>query len=230
MNDAHRRSYERGSRVDAFMAANAADFPAGSKGADVAARLKTELARIAELDVAKATSASTRQKNSTGRRDLRDSLRTQLAAVSDTAEVIARDHAEFKGLFPRTRPDQSDQTLIAVARSFSSAAAPLKARFVEYEMPPDFVERLKSDADAFEGQINRQTEGAGASVNTNASIGDALGRVDDSVERLEVIVRNKYRADPARLAAWESASRLERAPRAKRSDDATTTPQTATQK
>lgn len=49
--------------------------------------------------------------------------------------------------------------------------------------------------------------------------------MDGLVERLEVVVRNKYRADPARLAAWESASHLERAPRAKRNGGPPPTPQ-----
>jgi hypothetical protein len=226
MNDTQRRRFERGSRVDAFMTSNAADFPATGKGGEAAARLKAELARVASLDVAKATAAGTRQRSSTGRRDLRESLRAQVAAVCDTADVIGLDHPEVKGLFPRTRADNSDQTLIAVARSYAETAAPLKARFVEYELASDFVERLKADADGLEGQIGQQTEGTGARVNTNASIEDALGRVDDTVERLEVVVGNKYRDDPARLAAWESATHLERAPRAKRNGETPTPPRT----
>jgi hypothetical protein len=224
MNDNQRRRYERGSRVDAFMTSNAADFPAGGKGVDAVARLRTELARLSELDVAKASSASTRQHSSAGRRDLRESLREQVAAVCDTADVIGLDHTEVRGLFPRARPDNSDQTLIAVARSFAETATPLKALFVEYEMQPDFIERLKTDADGLEEQIGRQTESVGARVNTNASIEETLDRVDELVERLEVIVRNKYREDAARLAAWESARHLERAPRTKRNGKTTPTP------
>ena len=224
MNDTQRRRYERGSRVDAFMTANAADFPATGKGGAAAASLKTELAALASLDVAKAASAGTLQQTSAGRRELRESLRAQVAAVSDTAEVSGREHAEVRGLFPRTRADKSDQTLVAVARSFAETATPFKALFIEYELPPDFIERLRADADGLEAQMTRQTEGKGARVGTNASIEDALGRVDETVERLEVVVRNKYRNDAARLAAWESARHLERAPRAKRNGDAPQTP------
>ncbi len=216
MNDKQRRRYERGSRVDAFMTANAADFPAGSKAAEAAARLSEELAALAALDVAKAASAGTRRQSSEGRRGLRESLRAQVAAVCGTAEAIGLEHAEVRGLFPRQRADYSDQTLFAVARSYAEAATPHKARFVEYEMPADFIERLKADADALEAQVSRQTERKGTSVTTNASIEEALGRVDDLVEPLEVIVRNKYRQAPAKLAAWESARRLERAARAAR--------------
>lgn len=224
MNDNQRRRYERASRVDAFMTANAADFPADSKGGAAAARLKTELAALSALDVAKAAGASARQQTSAGRRDLRESLRAQVAAVSDTAHVIGLDHPEVKGLFPRARPDNSDQTLIAVARSFVEAAAPLKARFVEYEMPADFVERMQADADGLEGKIGRQTEGTGARVNTNASIEGRLDLADELVERIGVAVANKYRDDAARLAAWESARRLERAARTRRNGEAPPAP------
>jgi len=224
MNDNQRRRFERASRVDAFMTSNAADFPADGKGGASAARLKTELAALASLDVAKVTAASTQQKTSTGRRGLRASLRAQIAAVCDTADVISLDHPEVKGLFPRTRADNSDQTLIAVARAFVAAATPLKALFVEYEMPPDFIDRLRADADALEAQMTRQTEGSGSSVSTNAAIAEALGRVEEVVERVAVVVRNKYRNDPAKLAAFESAHRLERAPRTKRSGNTPQTP------
>lgn len=225
MNDKQRRRYERGARVDAFMTANAADFPAGSKGAEAAAQLSQELAALSALDVAKAASAGTRRQSSEGRRDLRESLRAQVAAVRETAEAIGLEHPEVRGLFPRTRADHSDQTLVAVARSYAEAATPHKARFVEYEMRADFVERLRADADGLEAQMSRQTEGRGTSVSTNASIEAALGRADELAERLEVIVGNKYRQNPARLAAWESAHRLERAARARRNGETPTAPE-----
>lgn len=216
MNDNQRRRFERGSRVDAFMTANAADFPAGSKGAEAAARLSQELAALSALDVEKAASASTRRQSSEGRRELRESLRARVAAVRETAEAVGVEHAEVRGLFARTKSDNSDQTLVAVARSYAEAAAPHKALFVEYEMPADFIERLLADADGLEAHMSRQTERKGTSVSTNASIEAGLERVDELAERLEVITRNKYRQSPARLAAWESAHRLERPARAKR--------------
>jgi hypothetical protein len=216
MNDKQRRQFERGSRIDSFMESGTADFPSGSKGGEVHALLKTELANLATLDVAKATSMNTRQQGSAGRRDVRERLRAQIAAVCDTADIISLDHPEVKGRFPRTRTDRSDQTLIAVARSFATAATPLKALFIEYNLSADFIERMNADADSLEQHISRQTEGMGARVTTNASIEETLGRADELIDRLDIIVRNKYRNEPAKLAAWESARRLERAPKTKR--------------
>lgn len=220
LNDKQRRIIERGARVSAFGTANAADFPANGRGGELFSKLSAELANLDTLEVVKATSVSTRQQGSAGRRDLRESLRAQVAAVSDTARVIATEHAELKGKFQYSRTDRGDRSLIAVAHSFAEAAPPFKTLFVAYELPADFIERMNADASALEQQMVLQTQGVGARVTTNASIDQGLERIDDYVDKLDVIVHNKYREDPAKLAAWESARRLERAARAKRNGGA----------
>jgi hypothetical protein len=224
VNDKQRRIIERGARASAFGAANAADFPAGSRGGELFASLSAELAKLDTLEVAKATSISTRQQGSAGRRDVRESLRAQIAAVSETAKVIAAEHPELKGKFQFSRTDRSDRSLIAVAHSFAAAAPPFKPLFIAYELAADFIESMNADADALEQQMALQTEGVGARVSTNASIDQSLEHVDDYVDKLDVIVRNKYRNDPAKIAAWESARRLERAARSKRSNGTPPTP------
>jgi len=216
MNDKQRRIIERGARASAFGTANAADFPANSRGGELFAKLSAELANLDTLEVVKATSMSTRQQGSAGRRDVREALRAQVAAVSETARVIATEHAEMKGKFQYSHTDRSDRSLIAVAHSFAEAAPPFKSMFVTYELPADFIECMNADATALEQQMSLQTQGVGARVTTNASITQGLERIDDCVDKLDVIARNKYRDDPAILAAWESARRLERAARSKR--------------
>jgi hypothetical protein len=226
VNDKQRRIIERGARSAAFGAANAADFPANSKGAELFARLNTALASLDTLEVAKATSISTRQQGTAGRRDVRESLRAQVAAVGDTAKVIATEHTEMRGMFLYSHTDHSDRTLIATARSFARAAPPFKALFVQYELPLNFIESMEADADTLEQQMALQNEGSGARVTTNAFIGQGLEGVEECVDKLDVIVRNKYRNEPAKLAGWESAHRLERAARSKRSNGTPPTPQT----
>jgi hypothetical protein len=216
VNDKQRRIIERGSHVAAFGTANAADFPTGSKGGDLFASLRTEMENLDTLHVARAASRSTRQQGTAGRRDLRDSLRAQVAAVSDTAKIIATEHPEMRGRFLYARRDRSDRTVIAVARSFAESAPPFKSLFVQYELPPNFIERMAADADALEEQMALQDAGSGASVTTNASIEQALDRINELVDKLDVIVRNKHRNDSAKLAAWESARHLERAARSRR--------------
>src|SRR5205085_10189395 len=165
---------------------------------------------------AKATSLSKRQQGSVGRRDVRESLRAQLKAMRGTAKVMGLDHSEVKGSFERLSTDNSDQTLIADARSAVQTATPLKARFIEYGLEADFIDKMTENADSLERYMSLQTESVGARVNATASINQTLKHVDELIAKLDVIVRNKYRNDPAKLAAWESARHLERAARSKR--------------
>lgn len=215
MNDRQRKHFERGTRVSAYCAANPSDFTDGSVAGSSVARLKARLAAIENLNVTKATNVSAQQQGSQGRRELRDALRSQIASIYKTAQIIGRDDPEVKGVFQRSQADKSDQTLLAVARSYSEAAKPLKARFSEYGVTADFFDDFDANIEAFESSIARQSEGAGGRVASNAGIEEALRLVDKEVDRLDVIARNKYRKDPVKLAAWESASHLERPARRK---------------
>jgi hypothetical protein len=213
-----RRHSERGQRVDVFMTANAEDFPEGSKAALAHARLKEELALLDTLDVTRVTGGDKRRRGTAGRRATRTKLRELVQAVSDTAETIALDRQDFRGMFSLKGLDDSDDTLIATARAFAEKAAPLIGLFVEYEMSPTFVQDLRTYADALERFRTLQDEGTGEHTGSNTSADEAVRRLTEQVERLDTFVRNKYRDDPARLASWERARRMERAPQRSKDD------------
>jgi hypothetical protein len=228
MNDRQKRRYERLTRSASFAAERGDSFPANSKGGQALARMNELIEEAAERDTERATNLRTQQQATGSRADGRADLRSQLSAIADTAETIGLDHAEVKGAFARPRAGGNDQSLLSVARSFAAAAAPLKARFVEYDMPADFLERLNTSIDGFEQAIGQQTSGANARVAANASLEDILARAEDELERLDTAIRNKYRNDHATLAAWESARRLEHAPKTKNKATRTTAPPTTT--
>lgn len=220
MNGMQRRRFERLSRVSAYSEANAADFPGTSKGGQAAGRLKTVIGEIEQLDTARVTSVSSGRQATVGKKEGRASLRAQLIAISDTAATISLDHPEFKGGFELSRASVSDQTLLSTARAFAAAAAPLKARFVEYDLPADFLESLNASISSFEQHAGQQTADTGARVAAGAALEDALARGEQELERIDTAVHNKYRDDAAKLAAWASARRLERSRRATNSDAA----------
>jgi hypothetical protein len=116
----------------------------------------------------------------------------------------------------------SDRTLLATARAFAVAALPLKALFIEYDLAPDFHDKFKAEIDEFEQQLDRRAAGKGGRVAANASLQEALPRGEGALELLDTAVRNKYREDAARLAAWESARHFERAPHTRREGEQTT--------
>ncbi len=99
MNAKLRRYYERGRRCDLVADARAGDFPANSKAAALAAVVKERLDGLAALDVDRASSRGKRQQGTTGRQGAREELTELVEAVADTAEAIAPDHPEIKGVF-----------------------------------------------------------------------------------------------------------------------------------
>lgn len=219
MNARQRRLNERGQRVDVYMNALAEDFPADSKGGALAARLKELLAQAATLDVERAANARKRQQGTEGRDAARTALRRMLKTVWDTHKTLARDRPDTKGLFESPSKLKNDRALVTAARAYADTATPLAGLFAEYDLPPTFFADLKVSADSFDTYTTLQNAGVGAGVDTGAAIEETLRQMDEVVERLHTVVTNKYHDNPARLAAWESARRVERSPRSKTKDD-----------
>jgi hydrogenase maturation factor len=77
-------------------------------------------------------------------------------------------------------------------------------------MRPGFLEDLEADIEALEEAITRQIESRGSHVESTAAIEDATERGISALRELDPIMRNTFADDPVKLAAWLSASRVER--------------------
>ncbi|MDT4898036.1 MAG: hypothetical protein QOH25_3113 [Acidobacteriota bacterium] len=124
----------------------------------------------------------------------------------------------------RVPNNNGDEALLNAARAFVAAATPLKVEFTRRELPESFLDDLNTSIDQFESAVNSRNLNTEKRVSATASIKNALERGMRLRRELDAIVRNKFRADAAKVAAWESASRVERPPRRKKT---TPTPPTA---
>jgi hypothetical protein len=106
----------------------------------------------------------------------------------------------------------SDQALLTAARNIAADAGPFVSEFVRREMPENFIEELNNKIKLLEKAINDQNLGTGDRVLAVTAIDQNIERGMDIVRELDSIVRNKFRKDPAKLAAWETARHIERAP------------------
>lgn len=211
MDAVERRRYDMLVRVRDFGAENAADFPAGSVGAESFA---TVGAAVGELDASGATQASGMSSGRQGtamKSNAREDVREGLRAINRTARALAIDDPGLNEKFLMPRGD-NDQKLLAAARSFVTDAEPIKNKFVEYGLNLDFLDNLQENITAFEqavGDKNAATEEhVGATAEIDAQI--EIGMV--AVRKLRAIVPNKYANNPSKLAAWTSASHVENAP------------------
>jgi hypothetical protein len=212
MDDIERRKYEMFLRVREFGARRAADFPDGSLGRQLLARLDTA---IEELDMHTAAQTSGRgaaQEGTASKAAARDELRRDLEAISRTARAMALSTPGLENKFRAPR-SVSDQALLATARAFAADALPLKIEFVRRGLPEDFLEDLSADIEAFEQAIAQTIQKREAQVSATAAIDGSIERGTNAVRELDAVARNKFDADPSALAAWLSASHTQRASR-----------------
>ena len=215
MNDRQRRRYERGARVRDFAETVKSAFPAGSKGAESAARVKELVEQVAALDASRATNTRAAREGTSGKGEAREALRALLSQISRTARAISLDDPAFKERFRLPGGNPNAQALVSASRSFLAEATPLKTQFVEYGMGDDFLEALAAKIADFESHATRQHTGVSARVADAAAIDAALDELDEEITRFDTIARNRLEGNVAALAGLQSARRVERPARAR---------------
>jgi hypothetical protein len=212
MKDTERRRYEMLARVRDFGETHAAAFPSATRGGALFAQLRTVVAELDAHAEAQVTSRSAAIQGTTSRKGAREALRADLEAISHTARAMSLDAPGLQDRF-RLPHGNNDQSLLSAARAFHTSAEPLKADFIKNELPSTFLEDLQSNITQFEQATAVQNNSREAQVAATSAISGAIERGQVLVRQLDAIVRNKFRDDPATLAAWKSTSRAERAPR-----------------
>ena len=211
MNDKQRRRYERLARSQDYISVDATIFPAGSKGAQAFSRLKAAITEVETLDASRETGARASKQGTLTRKDARERLKQSIAAITRTSQIIALDDPSYKGKFKPPRNKINDQDFLAVARSFATEVLPVKAKFIEYDMPTTFLDDHNAAITDFDAAVNQQNQGATTSKSARASVDNALTRAEEELGRCDIALRNKV-TDTAKLAAWDSARRMEQAP------------------
>ena len=139
----------------------------------------------------------------------RAALYEHLLAINVTARAVALDTPGLETKFRMPRSG-TDQALLTAGRAFAADAVPLAGAFQQHEMPVNFIDELHADIAALEEALSGRVRSRDAHVAATAALEATVERGIKAVQRLQAIVRNKFRDDPAVLAAWESASHVER--------------------
>ena len=208
MNDRETRRYDMFVRVRTFGQNNAADFPAGSTGATHFASLNQV---IAGLDTAKAGQKG--GVGATAKSVLIDTLRLDMQNIARTARAIAQDEPGFADKF--SLPANPAQTaLLTAADAFLVALnqAGMAAKFIAHAMPANFVQTFQSDRSAVNSAQGSMESDRESSVASTASVGSLIQDGMKEITYLDAIMHNKYGANPDTMAAWMSASHIERDP------------------
>ncbi len=212
MKDIEKRKYEMFLRLREFRAARAAEFPQTTLAGELFNLINTVINELDAHTSAQASGRGAAQESTASKAAARDELRRDLDAISRTARVMALGMPGLENKFRAPR-SVSDQTLLTTARAFAADALPLKTDFTRRGLPDDFLEDLAGDIEDFERAITQRIQKREARVSATAAIDEVIERGVNAARELDVIMRNKFAADPSTLAAWLSASHTQRTPR-----------------
>jgi hypothetical protein len=207
MNNLETRRYNMLLRVRDFGAAQATAFPAATFGGQLFASVNSAIAGLATHAAAQ-TSGAARQ-STTSKAVARANLLDDIEAISRTAKAMALDTPGLEDKFRLPR-STSDTALLNLARAYTTDAQPLKTEFLKYALPDDFLEDLQADISAFEAAATVKNATATSRVSATVSLDEELAKGLKAVRQLQAVVKNKFRNDAAKLAAWASASHVER--------------------
>jgi hypothetical protein len=210
MNNRRKNHSERDVRCITFCDERPTDFTEDSVRGKTLARLRALQKQIETLDAECATHDRTKMQGTSGKKEDREALTKMVNAITRTADLVGPDYPEVKGAFRRPKANSNDQTLLSTARSILVTVTEHKSKFVEFDMPKDIDEQLKALIEKFAQSTQLKVSGASAKSTTNSALDEAFRAADHELQKLNTLVRNKYADDPATLAAWEHAYRLER--------------------
>ena len=196
-------------RVRQFNVDRVVSFPAASHagGLFVAlARAIDEIEATATTQVSGAGSA----RGKTTTRDLdRSHLLEEMEAINRTGRAIS---LHIPGVAERFHlpASEADQALLTAARAFARDAAPLKEEFTKRGLAATFIEDLEAAITEFEDAISERHSSRESHVAATAAIDAPFERGMAAVRELRLIMPNLPKGDSSALAAWTSASHVER--------------------
>ena len=200
-------------RVHQFGVDNAEDFPScvGAAQFSVVATVVGETESKSTLHAGGfAEAAQQFEVKDTGRENLRD----EMSDISRTAKSM---EYEFDGIADKFRfqRNMSDANMLAKARAFHTESLPYDQNFQDYGLNKNFRIDLNDAADAFEASFSNTATATAEHVAATADTSSKIRQGMVIVRILDGIVRNRYANDPGKLAAWISASHVEKAPKKK---------------
>lgn len=215
MNDRQRNQLNRLINVRQFCVDRTPAFtntPAKPGDAKFAAAKAALMAVIPQITAQQATQASGSYGQATMNQAVeRQELVELLRTVNRMAAALVLDRNE-PGLMDRFRmpPLTNDTLLVAAGRAFANAITELSLaeEFTEHGYEGDLVADLNAEADDLEEAEASQGSALQAQGGATASLPSLLKQGAHQVKCLDVLVKNRFRNDPATLGAWAIASHL----------------------
>lgn len=209
MNGRQFRETERNIRSDEFLTANIADFAANRIAKEDIADLTARVARVRAAYHKQMAGGGDIRREYAAVKDVYQELVDEMRDIAGFARSMERRAAGVSELF-RVPSGSGRRKLVAAARVFAANAAEHKKMFIDYGLDATFIEDLLNRADALDAALNAAAATTGAKVGATDTLAADVDAASDIVDGIDPIARRVYRDNPAKLAAWQFASRVER--------------------
>lgn len=212
MRDQERHRYETCTRMRQFNLDNTADFPTGSVAETQFAVISAVIDKL-DLLIPKQADSSAKSGFSFANKDsARENLRDGMYDIVRTARSMTYEFPNIAELF-QMPSNLNDINMLAAAKSFAAEIPDYKQAFIRYGLPTGFDAELQSDIEEFEASLPPTGTATGERAAATAEIGAEIRKAMIARRILNGVVKNIYRNDVGKLAAWLSASHIERPPK-----------------
>jgi hypothetical protein len=218
MNDRQREMYNSLKRIQSFVNANPLPIPLRSAPSGFQGQvglLNTALTQVESFAISKGSGEAFRR--SAHLRQLRDILRYRhLYPIRRAARVLEKETVGLPRLVNLPRRFGSEQELLTAAQATAADVTPFAHLFIAKGLPDNFLAQLQSAIVAI-AQANQEYESVRTrKVTGRAGVAVALRIGMDARTCLNLIVERCCTFDsvhgPSTLEAWQSVSRIHRAP------------------
>jgi hypothetical protein len=212
MQDTDTKRFEMFLRVREFGTERDAEFPPTSFAGERLATLGEIINGLETHASAQFSGLSGSRQGGASKSAALDEVVRDMEAINRTARSMALTIPGLDDKFRMPR-NRTHQAVIAAARAFHADATPLRDEFVRRGLPADFLTDLESDINAFEEANTSKIQSRETHVAATAAIEELIENGMRIVRELDAVMRNLYANSPSNLAAWLSASHVERPPR-----------------
>jgi hypothetical protein len=196
--------------VDAFGLKYAADFPPTSLGGKQFALIHAAVPLTAGLGAAQVSGTEQTHSAVLAKVACRFHLHDDMIGITTAAHslvLLGTDGLAGKFQMPH---NNGAQALLNSARAFAVDAIAFQAQLVSTGLATDFIAHLTADTTAFETAVGTKGLALGTQAGATGGLADATHQAAIALHVLNIIVRNTYKSDPAKLAEWATASHVQK--------------------
>lgn len=216
MNDYQRRKLNTYQSELAFMKEHSADFPKTSAGGKAVVELDKKITQI--LALAGEQQSNTARRHIGIKGDKLQELIEILRMMNRASNALADEVDGIENLFRMPRKT-STAVYLATARTFYNDSAAYEKEFKDYELPATFRADLQTLINDVESASNTADAANASRAGATGGLRELFAEAGKLSNKLDAVVRNKYRADAQKLAAWTVASHVEAAPRVVKTEE-----------